>query len=147
MSVRCVAITLKIPDNEAYTALTTLQRLNVPVLRLERADIWLFDGDGEDGLLEAVQANELLFNPNKHELIELPHAHPREGEVWIEELGQDPSLRAQLGGKMISGVRSAKRARGWRLFTENGVPADQVLVKTAADMLLCNPAIERAILS
>jgi len=145
--LRCVAIRLKIPDNEAFTALTTLQRLHVDVARLERADIWLFETDATDGLLEAVQENELLFNPNKHALEELATAQPREGEVWIEELGQDPGMRAQLGGRMISGVRSAKRARGWRLFTQSGDPAERALVKTAADVLLCNPAIERAVLS
>ncbi len=145
--VRCVAITLKIPDNEAFTALMTLQRLRVPVSQLERADIWLFETEQSDGLLEAVQANELLFNPNKHTLSERAGADPLEGELWVEELGQDPSLRAQLGGKMISGVRSAKRVRGWQLFDENGAPAEQAVVKTAADVLLCNPAIERAILS
>ena len=144
--VRCVAISLKIPDNEAFTALTTLQRLDVPLSRLERADIWLFDTDGANGLLQAVQSNELLFNPNKHVLNERSDTKPREGEVWIAELGQDPSLQA-LGRKMISGVRSAKRMRGWRLFNKNGVPADRTLVKSAAEALLCNPAIERAILS
>ena len=142
---RCLAIALKIPDNEAFTALTTLQRLGVTVARVDRADIWLFETEEANGLLEAVQANELLFNPNKHQISELAQIHPREGEVWIEELGQDPSLRAQLGGKMIPGVRSAKRMRGWRLFTEHGSPANRTLVKTAADAILCNPAIERAI--
>ncbi|MBV9276898.1 MAG: hypothetical protein JOZ97_01535 [Candidatus Eremiobacteraeota bacterium] len=153
--LRCVAISLKIPDNEAFTALTTLQRLNLPISRLERADIWLFQmlrqcsaqAPEADGLLQAVQSNELLFNPNKHVVRERPGSEPREGEVWIEELGQDPSLRAQLGGKKISGVRSAKRMRGWQLYDESGTPAGRELVSAAAEALLCNPAIERAILS
>lgn len=145
MSVRCVAIWLKIPDNEAFTALMTLQRLGVPVARLERADIWLFEAETQAGFLDAVRANEGLFNPNKHDLIELLQPRPREGEVWVEELGEDPGLRARLGGKMISGVRSARRFTGWRLFGQTGVPADDSLKKAAADLLLCNPAIERAL--
>ena len=145
--IRCVSISLKIPDNEAFTALTTLQRLNVAIAHLERADIWLFETDDASGLLEAVQSNELLFNPNKHVLSERSYPQPAEGEVWIEELGQDPGTGAQLRGKMISGVRSAKRMRGWKLFSEKGDPADKAVVRTAAQVLLCNPAIERAILS
>ncbi len=39
-ALRTVAIRLKIPDNEAYTALTALRRLGVDVGRLERAEIW-----------------------------------------------------------------------------------------------------------
>jgi phosphoribosylformylglycinamidine (FGAM) synthase PurS component len=146
VKTRCVAIRLKIPDNEAFTALTTLQRLGVDIARLERADVWLFETDVQDGLLEAVQANETLFNPNKHELSELALGRPREGEVWVEEAGEDPGLRARLGGKMISGVRSAKRFSGWRLFAQNGAPAERSAVGSAAELLLCNPAIERALL-
>jgi len=145
MSVRCVAIRLKIPDNEAFTALVTLQRLGVPITRLERADIWLFETETQEGFLDAVQANETLFNPNKHDLTELSQPRPHEGEVWIEELGEDPGLRARLGGKMISGVRSARRFTGWRLVGQTGVPADDPVRRAAADLLLCNPAIERAL--
>jgi len=146
MSVRCVSIRLKIPDNEAFTALATLQRLNVCVAHLERSDVWLLETDEKGGeFLDAVRANEMLFNPNTHELVELAQPHPRAGEVWVEELGEDPGLRARLGGKMISGVRSAKRLSGWRLFTQTGVPAEDSILKSAADVLLCNPAIERAL--
>ena len=148
MTERTVAIRLKIPDNEAYTALTALRRLGVHVGRLERSEIWqLQDTGSADDFLQRFERNEALFNPNKHELHERASVFPQEGEVWVQELGQDPSLRAHLGGKMISGVQSAKRLRGWRLFKEDGAPAEQELVKTAADVLLCNPAIERAILS
>ena len=40
MSLRSVAVKLKIPDNEAYTALTALRRLGVNVARVERAVVW-----------------------------------------------------------------------------------------------------------
>ena len=42
---RTIAISLKIPDNTAYTALVALRRLGVAVERVERSEIWFFDDD------------------------------------------------------------------------------------------------------
>ena len=141
-----VAIRLKIPDTEAFTALTALQRLKVPVTRLERADVWIFETDQAAAtLLAAVKHNETLFNPNKHELAQLATSRPCEGEVWIEELGEDPGLRARLGGKIIPGVRSAKRYVAWRLFGSDNRALEASAAAAAAEALLCNPAIERAL--
>jgi phosphoribosylformylglycinamidine (FGAM) synthase PurS component len=140
MMMRTVAITLKIPDNEAYTALTALRRLGVQLARLERAEIWqLEDGGGDADFTQRAERNEALFNPNKHELQVLEDGRPREGEAWIEQLdAQDLSLR-------ISGVTRARRYVGWRLFSASHAPADSQTVRKAVDLLLCNPAIERAI--
>lgn len=141
MSMRTVAIKLKIPDNEAYTALTALRRLGVDVARLERAEIWQLDDSGSPGdLVERVEQNETLFNPNKHELQLLEGTGPREGEAWIEQLdAKDVALR-------IDGVSRARRYVGWRLFNSGHAPADRGAVKAALEQLLCNPAIERAII-
>ncbi len=112
---RLVAIRLKIPDNEAYTALTALRRLGVAVDRLERATIvWLKPGQ------------EPEFNPNKHAVTELAGPDPREGETWIEETG------------------FPGRAVAWRLYDADGRPAARSVVEFAAERLLCNPAIEKA---
>lgn len=140
MSVRTVAIKLKIPDNEAYTALTALRRLGVDVARLERAEIWqLHDSGNENDVAQRVERNETLFNQNKHELQVLDGEGPREGEAWIEELdAQEVPVR-------IAGVTRARRYVGWRLFAHGHTPADVQTVRTAVDQLLCNPAIERAI--
>jgi phosphoribosylformylglycinamidine (FGAM) synthase PurS component len=137
---RAVAIRLKIPDNEAYTALTALRRLGVEAARLERAVIWQFEDEGSDGDIAArVERNETLFNPNKHELQVLEHVHPREGEAWIEELdAAEQPVR-------IDGVTRARKYVGWRLFTDAHTPADAATLQAAIDRLLCNPAIERAI--
>lgn len=140
MTTRGVAIRLKIPDNEAYTALTALQRLGVPVGRLERAEIWRMHdrGDVSDFPLR-VERNEALFNPNKHELEVLAIDAPRGGEVWITELdARDVTVR-------ISGVDSARRYVGWRLFEHGHEPAAASVVREAVEKLLCNPAIERPI--
>lgn len=138
--MRTLAIKLKIPDNEAYTALTALRRLGVDLARVERAEMWqMEDSAGADDFVQRVERNESLFNPNKHELQVLEEQSPREGEAWIEELdAKDLAPR-------IAGVRRARRYVGWRLFASAHTPADPQAVRAAVDQLLCNPAIERAI--
>lgn len=146
MSARTVAIKLKIPDNEAYTALTALRRLGINLAKLERAEIWTFEDAGsESDFVARVERNETLFNPNKHELQVLASAKPRGGEAWIEELGAHDEVRGHLGGKGIAGVTKARRYVGWRLFKAPNVPADVATVQDAVTQLLCNPAIERAL--
>jgi phosphoribosylformylglycinamidine (FGAM) synthase PurS component len=137
---RTVAIKLKIPDNEAYTALTALRRLGIQVGRLERAEIWQFEDSGaESDFAQRVERNETLFNPNKHELHVLDGDTPREGEAWIEQLdAQDVPVR-------VAGVTRGRRYIGWRLFQHGHDPATPHAVRSAVDQLLCNPAIERAI--
>jgi len=148
MSRRVVAIKLKIPDNEAYTALTALQRLGVPAKRLERAQIWVFEDEGDESdFVRRVEHNETLFNPNKHELVVLETAHPRDGEAWIEELGAHDDVRGHLGGKGIAGVTSARRYVGWRLFADGHAPVSAPVLHDAVERLLCNPAIERAVIA
>ncbi|HKU68979.1 MAG TPA: hypothetical protein VJP85_14495 [Candidatus Baltobacteraceae bacterium] len=140
MSRRTIAVKLKIPDNEAYTALTALRRLGIEAGRLERAEIWQFEDTGSaSDFAQRVERNETLFNPNKHELQVLDADSPREGEAWIEQLdAQDAAVK-------IAGVTRARRYVGWRLFSQGHTPAGTQTVRAAVDQLLCNPAIERAI--
>ncbi|MEO6912680.1 MAG: hypothetical protein ABI182_01490 [Candidatus Baltobacteraceae bacterium] len=143
--MRAVAISLKIPDNEAFTALAALRRLGVPVAKLERAVIWVFEDNTEAGFLERISRNEALFNPNKHVLRELAEGAPRAGETWIEELGQHDDLHTYLGAKPMPGISSGKRRIAWRLFGEDGGPVESATLADAITKLLCNPAIERAL--
>lgn len=130
--MRAVAIALKIPDNAAYTALVALRRLGVRVERVERSDIWLFEDEGDVAALrERVEADETIFNPNKHRLAVLENAAPRAGEVWIEPLGHT--------------VRRAPAAVAWRLYGARGVPVGRRELDAAVERLLCNPAIERSV--
>ena len=146
MRENVVAIGLKIPDNEAYTALVTLRRLGVEVARLERNEIWHFGDSGAAGTLAArVESNETIFNPNKHRLVVLDRALPRAGEVWIDKIDAHDEVREHLGGKGIEGIESARRYVGWRLFDAHGTPVPRETVGTAVERLLCNQAIERAI--
>ena len=133
MNERAYAVELKIPDNEAYTAMRALQRLGVAVARVQRADILVFEREESDEALSAlIERDERLFNPNKHRLERLPGAHPRDGEVWVE---------------MLDAPRSApmRRLVGWRLFDHDGKPLGGADLDAACTRLLCNPAIERAI--
>ena len=124
---RAVAINLKIPDNAAYTALVTLRRLGIELAGVERSEIVrVADAPASQALVAAVEGDESLYNPNKHRVTVLDADAPRAGEVWIV-------------------ADDAERPVGWRLFTAPGVPASLDVLAQAAERLLCNPAIERAI--
>jgi phosphoribosylformylglycinamidine (FGAM) synthase PurS component len=131
MTARAVSISLKIPDNTAYTALVALRRLGVDVERVERGEIWLVDDEGDPGALTArITADETIFNPNKHRLTILDACEPRAGEVWIEPLG--------------IGSVEGPHAVAWRLFDAHGGPVAAAVLEGAVERLLCNPAIETA---
>ena len=135
MSDQVVAIALKIPDNSAYTAKVTLQRLGVEVQRVERSDIVRFENDENAEELRArVERDESIFNPNKHRITMLPSPSPRTGEVWIETIGAESRVARM----------PARRYVGWRLFAGDA-PAPRATLDAAVQALLCNPAIERAI--
>jgi phosphoribosylformylglycinamidine (FGAM) synthase PurS component len=132
VSVRAVAISLKIPDNAAYTTLVALRRLDVAVEGVDRSDIYMFDDGGDvASLVERVKSDERIFNPNKHRLTVLETDGPRNGETWI--------ARTQ------DGVAQRDRFVAWRLLDTHGDPVEQSVLAAAADRLLCNPAIERAL--
>jgi hypothetical protein len=126
---RAVAIALKIPDNTAYTAGVALRRLGVGVERVERSEIRFFDDGGNAAaLVKRVEADATIFNPNKHRAIVLSESRPRPGEVWIESLDGAP-----------------RKVTAWRLFDVRGEPLSSGDLHAAAERLLCNPAIERAV--
>lgn len=129
---RAVAITLKIPDNTAYTALVTLRRLGVNVADVERSDVWFFDTDDPGELAARVTADEAMFNPNKHRLTVLGECAPRDGEVWIEPLQP---------------FAHAPGAVAWRLLGIDGEPVERATLDAAIERLLRNPAIDRAVVN
>lgn len=124
-----MAIGLKIPDNTAFTAAVALRRLGIAVEKVERSEIWFFEDEGS-ALIERVKADETIFNPNKHCVTVLDEAVPRSGEVWIEP------LEPRTGGAA---------ATAWRLFGPSEATLDRESLGAAAERLLCNPAIERAV--
>ncbi|MDQ2865660.1 MAG: hypothetical protein M3R51_05490 [Candidatus Eremiobacteraeota bacterium] len=147
MSRRAIAIALKIPDNTARTAQTALRRLGVDAAYLERSEIWRFDDSGDSATIVArVGRNESIFNANKHRLIVLDDIEPRAGEIWVERLGNGDATRRNAGGRPIEGATDLRRCVGWRFLRQNGDPENIDLLRRAASSLLCNPAIERALL-
>jgi phosphoribosylformylglycinamidine (FGAM) synthase PurS component len=145
--IRTIEIGLTIPDNEAYTALTTLQRLGFELEGLRRMDVWRFEIEPSyaDSLVEQVRTLETIYNPNKHELRVRTGDHPAPGEAWIEEPGHGVLERpVRISGRVLPGVERAARSVSWRLEAPGGKPASAEVVRRAVEILLCNPAFQKA---
>jgi phosphoribosylformylglycinamidine (FGAM) synthase PurS component len=148
--VRCVEVSLTIPDNEARTALTTLRRLGVAVTALERADVYRCEVQEReaDRLSVLFRSVETLFNPNKHSLRVRTGEGPEPGEVWIAERLAAPERESTAGvriaGRTLPGVTGLERFTSWRLIGDLGAPAESNLVQAAQETLLCNPAFQKA---
>ena len=143
-ATRTFAVTLTIPDNEAFTAFETLSRLGLPVARVVRADIWLFDADDSAGdLAGAIASNETIHNPNKHRLTERESDRPGPGEVWIASRDEAPA--SLVGGRAIPGVRAIRRRTAWRLLDDSGGDVAPAALDRAVETFLCNPAFQVAI--
>lgn len=143
-TTRTFAVTLTIPDNEAFTAYETLGRLGIAAARVIRADIWLFDvAEGAGDLASTVASIETIHNPNKHRLAERESDRPAAGEVWIASRDETPATA--VAGRAIPGVRAIRRRTAWRLVDDSGrdvAPAD---LDRAVESFLCNPAFQVAI--
>ena len=145
MKQRTVAIELKIPDNTAFTTFLALRRLGIAISGVRRSEIWRMEDTGNSNtFLDRVKANQTIFNPNKHRLVDLPASNPRIGEAWIARTGDANEVREHLGGKGIADIVAAQRYVGWRLIGTDGAPARRDVLHAAVEGLLCNPAIEKA---
>jgi len=148
--IRCLEVSLAIPDNEARTALATLQRLGIALSALDRSDLYRCDVDDDeaDGLVATMSGLETIYNPNKHVLRVREDARPGPGEVWIDEIGSGNENGAgfvRVAGRTLEGVRSLERFTAWRLSDAAGRPAGAELVASATETLLCNPAFQKAV--
>ena len=145
MSTRTYAVSLTIPDNEAFTAFETLGRLGVPVARVVRADIWVLDVDdaAADDLTATIASIETIHNPNKHRLVERESAEPAPGEVWIAP--RDEAPMTLVAGRAIAGVRAIRRRTAWRLLDQSGHDIPPAVRERAVETFLCNPAFQVAI--
>jgi hypothetical protein len=141
---RAYVVSLTIPDNEAYTALTTLARMGLGVERAVRADVWLvvLDPARTAAFDTLVPTLEGIFNPNKHRLEIRSEAAPRAGEVWITSRDERPAIT--IGGRSVAGVVSVRRLTAWRLLDANGTDVPPAILERATEMFLCNPAFQEA---
>ena len=143
-ATRTFAVSLTIPDNEAFTALETLGRLGIPAARVARADIWLFDtDDGAADLAGTIASIETIHNPNKHRLAERESSRPASGEVWIASRDEAPARL--VAGRPIPGVRAIRRRTAWRLLDDSGRDVAAAVLDRAVETFLCNPAFQVAI--
>ena len=143
ISTRTFAVTLTIPDNEAFTAFETLSRLGIAVARVARADIWQFDVDADAGDLAATIASiETIHNPNKHRLTERSSDRPAPGEVWVAP--RDEASATLVAGRAIAGVRAIRRRTAWRLVDDEGADVPSAELVRAVEAFLCNPAFQVA---
>jgi hypothetical protein len=142
---RAYVVSLTIPDNEAYTALTTLARMGLPVERAVRADVWIvrLDPARSEAVDAAIRAFEGIFNPNKHRLEIRSDAAPRAGEVWIMPRDERPAIT--IGGRTVEGVHGVRRCTAWRLLDAHGADVPPALLERATEMFLCNPAFQKAL--
>jgi len=142
---RTFAVSLTIPDNEAFTALETLGRLGILVGRIVRADIWQFDADDSaaQDLASTIASIETIHNPNKHRLAERQSDRPASGEVWIASRDEAPARL--VAGRSIPGVRGIRRRTAWRLLDDSGRDVAPAALDRAVEMFLCNPAFQVAI--
>ena len=140
---RTFAVTLTIPDNEAFTALEALGRLAIPVARVQRADIWTFEGDLSADLPATIGAIETIHNPNKHRLVERASDRPEAGEVWIAVRDEAPATL--VAGRALPGVRAIRRRTSWRLLADDGRDVPPAVLDRAVETFLCNPAFQVAI--
>jgi phosphoribosylformylglycinamidine (FGAM) synthase PurS component len=143
---RCVEVALKIPDNEAETALATLRRLGLDLGDLRRADVYRLELEDRcaDETLDALRSVETIFNPNKHRLSLRSQTEPAAGEAWIDEPGFEPSITG--GGNALRGIKRIERFTAWQLFDAQGNPERPETVTRANELLLCNPAFQRALI-
>jgi hypothetical protein len=151
-TLHTIEIALTIPDNEAYTALTTLHRLGLEVVELQRAEIWRFETDAAisgERMLEQVRTLETIYNPNKHALRMRENDRPEPGEAWIEEPGHNVLLASarpiRISGRVLPGVTRAARALAWRLGGRDGAPAPSDIVDRAVRLLFRHSAFQRAV--
>jgi hypothetical protein len=141
---RTFAVTLTIPDNEAFTAFETLGRLGVPVARIARADIWQFESDDPvPDLAAKVASIEAIHNPNKHRLAERESDRPERGEVWIAARDEKPA--SLVAGRAIPGVHAIRRRTAWHLLDDAGAGLAPAYLDQAVETFLCNEAFQVAI--
>ncbi len=142
---RAYVVTLTIPDNEAFTALTTLSRMRLAVETAVRSDVWIASVEAEhaaalDGTITTI---ETVYNPNKHRLEVREDARPRSGEVWITAHDETPAIT--IAGRTVEGVHGIVRRSSWRLLDQQGADVPASVLDRATESFLCNPAFQKAI--
>jgi hypothetical protein len=144
ITTKAFAVSLTIPDNEAFTALEALRRMGIALDEVQRADIWIFEVDEEAAaaLAGTLATVETIYNPNKHRLEGRAGARPATGEVWVGTRDETGSIT--VAGRTLTGVQAIRRKTAWRLL-RNGHDVDAATLDRAVTTFLSNPAFQEAI--
>lgn len=140
------AVELRIPDNTAFTVLTTLRHLGYEELqRVERSEHFMLsveDSADPEAVMRQLARVELVFNPNKHRLsyatAESPPASPPQFEALVRDRDENNDrLVALIAGTFgVRSLRGLTRAVGWRLYDSE--PAGRERLEWACRALLAN---------
>jgi phosphoribosylformylglycinamidine (FGAM) synthase PurS component len=143
-TVKAFAVTLTIPDNEAFTALEALRRMGITVDEVRRADIWAFEVDEEaaNDLVGTLATVETIYNPNKHRIEERAGARPAAGEVWVGT--RDEAETVTVAGRTLAGVHAIHRRTAWRLLRA-GHDVEPAALERAVTTFLSNPAFQEVV--
>ncbi|NOZ80608.1 MAG: hypothetical protein GXP63_02950 [DPANN group archaeon] len=134
-----LAVGLRIPDNTAFSALTTLRRLgHDELIDLRRMDYYEFEvdeEDTEDTFASRIVKTDIIVNANKH------HAHLapvfREGVTFIvfdreQEGGLLHTLRDRLGFGQLTSVRKGTL---WQFFAQGDAEPIGMAEKAILELL------------
>ncbi len=147
-----VAIDSIIPDNTAFTVLTSLHHLGYTELtNVERSEhilLKVLDGTRADEVASELSHAEVIFNPNKHRLSyaaeNAPDVEPAQFEALVRDRDENnrPLQDLLVTTFGMTALLGLERAIGWRLYEAKGSAARDRL-EWACAALLCNPVSQR----
>ena len=136
-----MAVTLKMPDNTAITALQTLQRMGFEKIKgAKRADYYKFliEGDVEK-FKDKISKADVLVNTNKH-LFSFAMKKDASANILVKNTDDDGSgilstLKDRLG---FVGIKKAEKGVLWSLSIDADEKDARKIAEKAAKQLLVN---------
>lgn len=147
-----VAIEPIIPDNTAFTVLTSLHHLAYTELtKVERSEhifLEVLDNIRADKVVSELARAEVIFNPNKHRMSyaaeNARNFEPAQFEALVRDRDENnrPLQELLVTTFGMTALLGLERAVGWRLYEAKGSAARDRL-EWACAALLCNPVSQR----
>lgn len=140
-------VSLKVPDNVAITAFSTLKRMGyADLVKLERSDYYKFDiSNDAEKFKKEISNVDILVNANKHKFSfslektknnDKNKAH-RKINVLVQDLdngsGLLPTLRERLG---FDNIKNMERGILWALYFEKAADAEKIATDITKNLLM-----------